>query len=192
MSIKFQFGPNDYFEDTVLEKKFWYRRATDGWSGLVSEPVNIKWKKDRDLTGGLLDLVCKVWETESKAPRSDPKSKQPKELSAEQKALQKKMESTGMGGLSFFAWFGFIGRPISAEESVEATRVENEKRKSRKEGKPSPPESVHEEKDEQDEEEDDEFGMDLEIFPDGDDLAIAFVEDLWPGAIRYFSEPPFH
>jgi hypothetical protein len=30
--------------------------------------------------------------------------------------------------------------------------------------------------------------MSLEIFPDGDDLAVAFTEDLWPGAIKYFSK----
>jgi hypothetical protein len=30
--------------------------------------------------------------------------------------------------------------------------------------------------------------MSLEIFPDGDDLAVAITEDLWPGAIKYFSE----
>jgi hypothetical protein len=29
--------------------------------------------------------------------------------------------------------------------------------------------------------------MSLEIFLDGDDLAVAITEDLWPGAIKYFS-----
>ena len=91
-----------------------------------------------------------------------------------------------MGGLSFFAWFGFIGRKISAEESAQATALEREKRKARKQIKTtSPPES---ENGEESDDEEDEVGMSLEIFPDGDDLAIAFTEDLWPGAIKYFSE----
>ena len=50
VSIRFEFNPNDAFEDKVLEKHFHYRRANDGWVGLVSEPVKINWKKGQDLT----------------------------------------------------------------------------------------------------------------------------------------------
>ena len=170
-----------------MEKKFWYRKAKDGWSGLVSEPVGIKWKKDRDLTGGLLDMVCKAWEAEKKASAKGAGREEKKEMTPEQKALSKKIENTGMGGLSFFAWFGFIGRRVSAEESAEASRLEKERREKRKAGKkiaPSTPESQHGEE----EDDEDDLGMELEIFPDGDDLAIAFTEDLWPGAIKYFSK----
>lgn len=163
----------------MLEKLFWYRRARDGWSGLVSEPVPIRWKKDRDLTGGLLDLVCRAWEAGPVAGG----------LSPEQRALKKKIENTGMGGLSFFAWFGFIGRRVSAEESAEATRLEREARGERKADKAL--ESTGEQEQAQDQEEEEEAeddpGMSLEIFPDGDDLAIAITEDLWPRAIKYFS-----
>ncbi|KAH6666843.1 NAP family protein-like protein [Halenospora varia] len=188
VSIRFEFSPNEYFSDTTLEKKFWYRRSKDGWSGLVSEPVRIQWKKDRDLTGGLLDMVCSAWEVEQTA--SDGTTK-PKELTPQQKALKKKIENTGMGGLSFFAWFGFIGRKISAEESAEAMEKDKEMRKNRK--NKSPPESADGdavEDEEEDDEEDDEEDLDLslEIFPDGDELAIAFTEDLWPSAIKYFTQ----
>ena len=186
MSIKFEFAENEYFEDTTLEKKFWYRKAKDGWSGLVSEPVSIKWKKDRDLTSGLLDMVCKAWEAE-KNTSSNGASKEKREMTAEQKALSKTIENTGIGGLSFFAWFGFIGRRVSAEESVEASRLEKERREKRKAGKTTP--SLPESQDGEEEDEDD-LGMELEIFPDGDDLAIAFTDDLWPGAIKYFSMFP--
>ncbi|PSS23190.1 hypothetical protein M430DRAFT_48778 [Amorphotheca resinae ATCC 22711] len=180
VAIRFTFSANEYFEDTVLEKRFWYRRARDGWSGLVSEPVPIRWKKDRDLTGGLLDLVCRAWEAGPVAGG----------LSPEQRALKKKIENTGMGGLSFFAWFGFIGRRVSAEESAEATRLEREARGERKADKAL--ESTGEQEQAQDQEEEEEAeddpGMSLEIFPDGDDLAIAITEDLWPGAIKYFTQ----
>jgi hypothetical protein len=178
VAIRFEFSENEYFEDAVLEKKFWYRRSRDGWSGLVSEPVRIQWKKDRDLTGGLLDLVHKAWSSQSSSSASGSKTA----ASPESKALKKKIENTGMGGLSFFAWFGFIGQRISAEESAEATRIEKEKRRERRSGKSSPP--AEEESEDEDEEG---WGMELEIFPDGDDLAVAITEDLWPGAIKYFS-----
>lgn len=192
VSIRFEFAENEYFEDKVLEKKFWYRRSKDGWTGLVSEPVPIAWKKDRDLTGGLLDMVCKAWDKES---TSNGKAAAERGLTAEQKALKKKIENTGMGGLSFFAWFGFIGRKISAEESAAATALEQKRRERRmavKNG--SKAEEVEDEDEDEEasegegEDEDDDLGMSLEIFPDGDDLAVAFTEDLWPGAIKYFSK----
>jgi hypothetical protein len=180
VSIRFEFSPNEYFDDSVLEKKFWHRRSRDGWTGLVSEPIAIRWKKDRDLTGGLLDMVIAAEKSKSKD----------KTLTPEQKALKKKIDNTGMGGLSFFAWFGFIGRRISAAESAEATAIEREKRRARQASKhTSPPESNNGDESD-DDDDDDAMGMSLEIFPDGDDLAIAFTEDLWPGAIKYFSMSP--
>lgn len=181
VSIRWEFSPNDYFNDAVLEKKFWYRKSKRGWSGLVSEPVRIAWKKDKDLTGGLLDLVCDAWEEDQTLKgEGKGKRKSSETMSDKQKALKKKIDTTGMGGLSFFAWFGFIGQRVSKEENEEATKLEQVKREARKRG-----EKVVVEDDE-DEEEDD-IGMSLEIFADGDDLAVAIVEDLWPGAIKYFS-----
>ncbi|PQE33099.1 nap family protein [Rutstroemia sp. NJR-2017a WRK4] len=181
VAIKWEFSSNDYFEDTKLEKKFWYRRSLDGgWSGLVSEPVRIKWKKGKDLTGGLLDMVCNAWEVEKKEGNRGGEKK--KELTKEQKVLKKKIESTGMGGMSFFAWFGYIGRRISAEESKEANAREERRREQRKNG------GKIEEAEEEEDEEVDEDEEDLEIFPDGDGLAIALTEDLWPEAIKYFTQ----
>jgi hypothetical protein len=175
----------------MLEKKFWHRQSKDGWSGLVSEPVKIHWKKDRDLTGGLLDMVCAVWEVEKSSHTSRPSSSTSSEgLAAEQTALKKKIDNMGMGGFSFFAWFGFIGRKISAQESTEAVAAEREKRETYKMKRVST-QKIEDAEDKVEEE--DGIGMGLEIFPDGDDLAVAFTEDLWPGAIKYFSAlpPPF-
>lgn len=187
VSVRFEFSDNDHFSDSVLEKKFWYRQSKDGWTGLVSEPVRIHWKSpEKDLTGGLLDLVCSAWEAEqkSKANGSAPE-KAPKKLSAEHEALKKKIESTGMGGLTFFAWFGFIGPRVSAEENAEAKKLEKET-KGKKDA--APPKKTEIEEADEEEAEEEELYMELEIFPDGDDLAIAFAEDLWPGAIKYFSK----
>ena len=55
-SLKFGFTENEYFEDKVLEKKFWFRKTKD-WQGFVSEPVKINWKKGKDLTDGLTDAA---------------------------------------------------------------------------------------------------------------------------------------
>merc|ERR1712000_483730 len=146
VSVTWEFAPNDYFHDEKLEKKFWYRRARDGWCGLVSEPVDIKWKEGRDLTGGLLGLVCKAWEVE-------------------QKSLDTNSKSNG-----------------------EATKIEREKREKRKAAKSSPEAASNAEEDQDDEEDEEDIDMSLEIFPDGDDLAISITEDLWPGAIKYFTQ----
>lgn len=93
------------------------------------------------------------------------------------------MNNTSMGGLSFFAWFGFIGRKVSEKESKEANAKDLAKREARKNGK----KVVESDDDESEEDDEDDLGMKLEVFPDGDDLAIAITEDLWPGAIKYFS-----
>lgn len=173
--ISFEFSENEYFENKTLEKKFWWRRSKDGWAGLVSEPVKINWKAGKDLTTGMLDLAIQVWE-ETKAGKE--------EETPAKKELQKLMENTGLGGLSFFAWFGFCGRRVSAEEDREAFKEEEEKRKARQEGK----EVDAMDEDEEDEDEDDDDEYENEIFPTGDDLAVCISEDLWPNAIKYFSE----
>ncbi|TGO55746.1 hypothetical protein BOTNAR_0238g00140 [Botryotinia narcissicola] len=110
-------------------------------------------------------------------------------MTPQHKSLEKKMNNTSMGGLSFFAWFGFIGRKVSEEESKEANARDLAKREARKDGnKLVESDNDEVEEDEEDEEDDeDDLGMKLEIFPDGDDLAIAITEDLWPGAIKYFT-----
>ncbi|KAI9733469.1 MAG: hypothetical protein M1818_007217 [Claussenomyces sp. TS43310] len=187
-SIKLEFAENDYFEDTVLEKKFWYRRAKDGWAGLVSEPVPVKWKKGKDLTNGLLDLACAAREAEKRGDAAQATSREAEQLklNSAQEALRKAVEKLSLGGLSFFNWFGYIGRRITADESAEATKLEAERREKKRQGQ-----KAESSTDEADDEEDilpGDLDMALEIFPGGDELALAFNEDLWPDAIQYFSE----
>lgn len=174
VSIKWEFKENEYFENKVLEKKFWWRRARDGWAGLVSEPVDIKWKDGKDLTGGMLGLVQKVWEEEKAGKEGETEAA---------KKLKQLMEDTGLGGVSFFAWFGFRGRKISAEEDKEAFQKEQERRAARKAGKETEEDAMDEDSDDDDEDE-----YEMEIFPTADDLAVCIAEDLWPGAIKYFSK----
>ncbi|KAI1108618.1 nucleosome assembly protein [Nemania sp. NC0429] len=190
IAIKMEFSENEHFEDKVLEKKFWYRHSRDGYAGLVSEPVSIKWKAGKDLTDGMLDLVVKVWKHDLKEQsqangKSKDKEKKttPSDWNADQKALREKIDAFGLGGVSFFCWFGYRGRSISAEEDAIAIKEDNDRRAKKAEGKP-----LQSPEDDEDEEEDEEDPLPLEIFPDGDDLAIAIAEDLWPGALKYFTQ----
>ncbi|RDA89994.1 hypothetical protein CP533_2683 [Ophiocordyceps camponoti-saundersi (nom. inval.)] len=176
ISIRFDFGENDHFNNKTIEKKFWWRRAKDGWTGLVSEPVDIDWKSpDKDLTCGMLALARKIWVEDHD---SGGKTKNKDESDAK-KQLREHMNKTGLGGVSFFAWFGFRGRDISAQESCEATEAERKKRKARDDGK-----EVEDEADDDDDDVEDEY--EYEVFPTADDLALAIAEDLWPGATKYF------
>ncbi|KAG6123262.1 hypothetical protein E4U13_008128 [Claviceps humidiphila] len=170
-SLKFEFSENQYFENSVLEKKFWWRCAKDGWEGYVSEPVEIKWKPGKDLTNGLLDLAKKIYE-EDKTGKSDEKS-------PAKEALVNKLDDTNIETISFFNMFGYRGRYITAEESAAAFMKLEEKRKAHKEGKPP----VEETEDDDDDDEDE-----FEIFPNAEDLALAIADDLYPAAIHYFEE----
>ncbi|KAI9830022.1 MAG: hypothetical protein M1819_005852 [Sarea resinae] len=184
VSIKFEFSENEWFKNEVLEKKFWFRHAKDGWSGLVSEPVKINWKKDKDLTEGLTDAAFKLWEAEKKtANGSSAKGKDKKEPIQEHKDLVKLVEDSTEGSMSFFAWFCFRGRDVSAEESVEAEKEEKERREKIKKG-----EKVESKEDDDDDDDEEESWLEREFFPQGEELAVSLSEDIWPGAIKYFTQ----
>lgn len=180
VSIKFDFSPNEEFSDTSLEKTFWYRRATDGWTGLVSEPVKIHWKKGKDLTEGLTDAAVALWEARKKAGDMTAK-----DLPA-YTALERKVEHWNGANTSFFTWFGFVSarRWVSPEESEAATKEYRQKKESRKQGEVSGAAEAAENQDE-DESQDDQA---VEVHEAGDDLAVSFADDLWPGAVRYFTQ----
>src|SRR5690606_11871329 len=102
-----------------------------------------------------------------KRDKKDKKTKVP--LSEKQKALKEKMDQTGMGGVSFFAWFGYIGEYITAEESKQAIEEEREERRKRKAGEPVPKkDDEDEEMADEDDDEEDELEENLDIFPMGD------------------------
>ncbi|KAF2179780.1 hypothetical protein K469DRAFT_673529 [Zopfia rhizophila CBS 207.26] len=181
-SIKFGFGDNEYFEDRVLEKKFWFRKALDGdgWQGLVSEPVKISWKKGKDMTSGLTDAAYDLYQAKKNladAANGDAKAKE--SSLPEYRALAKKIELSEEASISFFAWFGFVSswRWISAEESEQASKAEAERLEKRKRG-----EKVEEEPTEDSNED----FQETEVFPQGDELATIIAEDMWPSAIKYF------
>jgi hypothetical protein len=154
--------------------------------------VPIRWKPGKDLTGGLLASAIRVWEedvnTENIGASATRKKAAP--LTPAQKSLQKRIENSGLGGVSFFAWFGFRGKSISAEENALALEEERERKRRRIEGTENGAEENEEddEADTEDDEDDEDDDGSLEIFPNGDELALAITGDLWPGAIKYFSK----
>ena len=189
VNLTFTFDKNDWFRDQVLEKRFWHRRSKDGWTGLVSEPVKIHWKVGKDLTDGLLDMAVGVWEDEAHGVGK----------SKNQDALVERMERMPMDAVSFFAWFGYRGRKVSAHESQEAIREEAERKAKAGHGKTNGDDENEENEPQPDlrstlektiatEDDPDDGELSYEIFPRGEELAIALSDDLYPGAIKYFSK----
>ena len=180
-SLKFGFSDNEYFEDKVLEKKFWLRKSLD-WQGLVSEPVKINWKKGQDLTGGLTDAAYKLQQAKQKLAKSSKDDEKADETKLpEYKALAAKIEEGEEAANSFFSFFAFVSnfRWISAEESEKASKREAEEMEKRKRG---------EKVDDEEPTDEPEFDwQETEVFPQGEELATVIAEDMWPSAIKYYS-----
>ncbi|KIW07303.1 uncharacterized protein PV09_02153 [Verruconis gallopava] len=179
-SITFTFAPNEWFEDATLEKKFYFRRAADNWTGLVSEPVKINWKQGKDLSLGLTDAAIKLWEARtenSNVANGAGKAAHIKQRKEVIDLINKSSDSASR----FFTLFGFVSerRYVSAEESDAANKAEKERRAKAKAG---------EEVEDVEEEEVDFEEIEAEVCPHGADLATMIAEDIWPNAIKYFTQ----
>ncbi|EED17731.1 NAP family protein [Talaromyces stipitatus ATCC 10500] len=199
---------NPYFTNAQLVKEFHYRtkisKTPKGkrhvWEGYVSTPVRINWKKDQDLTKGLLDAACDLYEAEQKKGAGVDRTTLPEyeklitkleEASAEADALvgdeeEEADEEYLPGGVSFFNFFGYRGNTVTAEESAAAEKEEAERWQKIENG-----EKVDDEDDEDDDEDDDideeeESIATIEIFPAADDIAVALADDVWPNALKYY------
>ncbi|KAL2862568.1 histone chaperone napB [Aspergillus lucknowensis] len=200
-SIRFTFefatgDANPFFENEKLVKEFYWRKQVlttpsgkkRTWDGLVSEPVRINWKKDMDITKGLLDAACDLFEAEKKGGdrKELPEAKNLVGKLAEVEALEEEEEDeddeypSQTPGSSFFNFFGYRGSDVTAEHSATATKEENERFEKILKG-----ENVEDDEADDDEEVDDDFDT-FEVFPDGGELAIALAEDLWPNALKYY------
>lgn len=199
ISLRFEFKENEWFEDKVIEKKFWFRRSLEGsgddasvWEGRVSEPVKIHWKPGKDLSDGLTDAACVLWEAQKTnglldaKDHSDAKAKddEVKKLPEYAKLVELVDKSTE-GSQSFFTLFGYHGPWVSTEQDKTTRKVEKDRRT-------NPPSGPHPDADAEDGDEEDLDEMPthlaVEIFPDGEELALALAEDVWPNAIKYFLE----
>ncbi|KAI9662770.1 MAG: hypothetical protein M1829_006114 [Trizodia sp. TS-e1964] len=178
----FHFSENPWFSNTKLEKKFWYRRSADGWTGLVSEPIKIDWAQGKDLSSGITDAAYAAWNAAAKIGNSSRDSKDKSKISPEQTTLDNMISKLTQGSQSFFAWFGYVGRRVSAEESAKADSEDRERRGKAKHGLPSALNHNYPTTDEPI------FESDEDVFPDGENLAIAIADDLFPGALKYFTQ----
>ena len=192
---------NPFFENEKLVKDFYWRsqvtKTAKGkrrtWEGLVSEPVRIHWKQDKDLTKGLLGAACDLADAEKKGgerkklPEFEKLVNKVGEIEAEAAAADEGDEEDedpmSPAGASFFAFFGYRGRDVSAEQSKAAVKEEQERWAKIAKG-----EAVDDDEEDDDDDEDDDADdlEDAEIFPDGEELAIALAEDLWPNALKYY------
>ncbi|KAB8360891.1 hypothetical protein FH972_024624 [Carpinus fangiana] len=196
--ITFTFGENEWFSDTTLEKKFYYRYAKDGFQGHISEPVKINWKPGKDLTDGMTDLAGKFYAAQLKHVQANggkwgvygktKKNALPTIELPEFEEIKKRVDDSTEGSQSFFTWFGYRGKFISEEENKAARAEEAERRAKVQRGEPL--DDSDEEDDEMDED-GDEFDMDYadsEVFFNGEDFGVCIAEELWPNAIQLFMQ----
>ncbi|KAI4256981.1 MAG: hypothetical protein L6R42_005920 [Xanthoria sp. 1 TBL-2021] len=163
------FKPNEWFFDNKIEKKFYWRMSHDGWSGLVSEPVTVRWKNRDRLTDGLLDLAVNLWkkELDLETQGCDLESIE------EYQTLVERIQRTPQDAISFFAFLGFRGHRVSAEESAAAMEKAQSTVKFSRETEGSNEETPS--------------LPDSEIYPHGEEVAVALSEDLYPGGTHYFT-----
>lgn len=186
---------NPFFENDKLVKDLYWRKqvfTTESgnkktWNGLVSDPVRINWRKDMDVTKGLLDAACDLFDAEKKGGqrRELPEFKKLKAKLDEMQAIEEDEEDDEdpmkrISGQSFFNFFGYRGGDVTAEQSAASTKEENERFEKALKG-----EAVEDDEADDDEEVDDDFD-EIEICAAGDALAHIVAEDLWPNAMKYY------
>ncbi|KIV92303.1 hypothetical protein PV10_06755 [Exophiala mesophila] len=177
LRFTFEFADNDIIEDKKLVKEFEYHAAEAGPGSMVSKPVAIKFKnKKKDLTSGLLNAAAELYQAEEvlKLKSGDDKEINivDREALWQYEKLREKLSQLDEDAdmeTSFFAWFGFRGAVNATDKgkSVDANGLDGA---------------------EEEDEDDDEFSelLEVEVFPAGEEVAIALAEELWPDAIDYF------
>ncbi len=155
-------------------KELRYRYAKKGGrEGLVSDPVPIKWKnRKKDLTRGLGPCAVSLFEAE-KAVRLQINGEEVDAVSREdlwqnERVLQglRTMDKLGQERLGFFAWFYYRGVDLSAPSAGAGGQ----------------------EAEEDDADSDDDGLRDVEIYPDGYDLANFLAEHLWEDAVDIYGK----
>lgn len=179
-------------DGTEIKKKFTYKSLIDNgerWSGLISEPVEIKWVSDKaDLTGGINKLAIKIFDIRKKRLEQKIEDKKNAEQ-GKSKESGKTQEDDGLSELeleleeklnqtqSFFNWLSWSGEyflAVEKEAEAQLKKIKSEK---------------GEENDKDKEDEDDDLDTAIDIFPDGEKLAYLFAEDMFPDALKRFSKP---
>jgi len=178
LRFTFEFAPNDVLQDTKLIKDFEYQPRENGPGSLISKPVPIRWKsKKTDPTHGLLDAAVELYNAEGALQLNNGDNVldivDREALWQHEKLRDKlvKLDEDEENQPSFFNWFGFRGsvNPVPPKK------------------KPENGTDGADEEDDDDEDEDEVEGMlEVEIFPAGEEIAIALAEELWTDAMDYF------
>ncbi|KAK6333820.1 hypothetical protein TWF730_004003 [Orbilia blumenaviensis] len=170
IELGFDKDRNEWFEGNVLRKQFWWRTVEGVWSGLVSDPVEVRWKDGKDLSKGETGRVWEEWQAKKNGNgKGDEKGKgkgkgkgavNGEEGKKAKKAKKLSLEERMAGGQpSFFTWFAWVGK--GTDYGVDG---------------------------EIEEEDDDEEKEDGDLFNHGDELALTIADDIYPNAIKYFLE----
>jgi hypothetical protein len=177
LRFTFEFAPNKFLQDTKLVKDFEYQPRKDGPGSLVSKPVSIKWmSKKQDLTHGLLDAAVELYNAEEalqlKSGDDVIDIVDRESLWQHEKLREKlvKLDEDEEKQPSFFNWFGFRGAVNPAVSKKAAANGAGGAGGA----------------DGEDEEDDVEEMLEVEIFPAGEEVAIALAEELWTDAMDYF------
>lgn len=118
VEIGFDKERNDLFEDEILRKRFWWRTVEGKWSGLVSEPVEVRWKDNKDLSNGETKRVYEEWKAKKDEREGKGKGKEKvvvkgkgkgKAVSNGEEEKKPSLEERLKGGQpSFFTWFAWM------------------------------------------------------------------------------------
>lgn len=171
LRFTFDFAENEFMEDKQLVKDFEYKAREDGPGSLISKPVPIKWKSNKkDLTKGLLDAAVDLYAAEEAIKLKSVEIVDREALWQHEKLRDKlvNLDENDEDQPSFFNFFGFRGAidlPAPKKEGENGAGDDAE-----------------------DSDEDVEGMLEVEVFPPGEEVAIALAEEVWSDAMDYFSE----
>lgn len=185
---------NGVVDGTEIRKTFEYRSLrddNDAWTGLVSEPVEIKWtKQKKDLTGGINGLAKAIFDIRKKrvAARIEEKrngnagkgksAAEVKKGDDKLAELELELEEKLNQNQSFFNWFSWTGEYFMTMEREAEIRLKEERKAKGEDVLPD--------------EADDEDSDGLDVFPDGEKLAYLIAEDMFPNAMKHFGKSSTH
>ena len=187
---------NGVIDGTEIKKKFMYKSLRDrdeSWTGLVSEPLEVKWvSEEKDLTGGINGLSKRIFEVRRKRVERRIEEKKNGGKGKGKQGPGKVTEDDGLSELeldlderlnqaqSFFNWLSWTGDFFMVMEKEAEIKLREEKK--------AKGEEVAE--NEYEESEDDEPDG-IDVFPGGEKLAYLFAEDMFPNALKHFGELPY-
>lgn len=159
LRFTFEFDKNDLFQDTTVVKDFEFQVEEDGGS-LISTPITFNWTAQSKRKGinKILDLAADLYKAE-KAYTDGAIDAQERENLWQYEKLKEELDKQAdlPATLGFLNWFGFRGiNTVAVQENQDGDQDELNEL------------------------------VDIETFPEGDDIAMVLAEELWPNVMDYF------